>query len=44
MANNVSQSNASYGTTDADAGAEISKVANEYNPGLGPVANALRQH
>ncbi|MGI5237751.1 WXG100 family type VII secretion target [Dactylosporangium sp. CA-139066] len=42
MANNVSQSNAAFGSTDADAAAEITKVASEYNPGLGPVANALR--
>lgn len=42
MANNVSQSNAMFGSTDADAGAEIAKVANDYNPGLGPVANGLR--
>ena len=42
MSNNVSQSNAMFGSTDADAGAEIAKVANEYNPGLGPVANELR--
>lgn len=42
MAGNVNQSNAVFGNTDADASAEIAKVAGEYNPGLGPVANALR--
>ena len=42
MAGNVNQSNTVFGNTDADASAEIAKVANEYAPGLGPVANALR--
>ncbi len=42
MAGNVSQSNQAFGNTDADASAEIAKVANEFSPGLGPVANQLR--
>lgn len=42
MAGNVSQSNQVFGSTDADASAEIAKVVGEYNPGLGSVANQLR--
>jgi WXG100 family type VII secretion target len=42
MAGNVSQSNTAFGSTDSDASNEISKVASEYIPGAGNVANALR--
>jgi WXG100 family type VII secretion target len=42
MANNVHHSNQQFGSTDADAGQEIQKVASEYLPGAGGVANALR--
>jgi uncharacterized protein YukE len=42
MAGNVNQSNQVFGSTDADASAEIAKVTSEYAPGAGPVANQLR--
>jgi uncharacterized protein YukE len=42
MADNVNQSNTVFGSTDADASAEIAKVTGEYLPGAGPVANQLR--
>lgn len=42
MAGSVSQSNKVFGSTDADAANEISKVQSEYVPGAGSVANALR--
>jgi len=42
MADNVSQSNKTFGSTDADAANEIKKVTSEFAPGLGSVANALR--
>jgi WXG100 family type VII secretion target len=42
MANNVSQSSQTFGSTDADAANEITKVQQEYMPGAGNVANALR--
>jgi uncharacterized protein YukE len=42
MAGNVSQSSNTFGSTDADASAEIAKVTSEYMPGAGPVANQLR--
>jgi WXG100 family type VII secretion target len=42
MAGNVSQSNQTFGSTDADASNEITKVTGEYLPGAGSVASALR--
>jgi len=42
MADNVNQSNTVFGNTDADASAEITKVAGEYLPGAGGVAAQLR--
>ena len=42
MASGVSQTNATFGSTDADAQAEIQKVASEYLPGAGNVTSALR--
>lgn len=42
MANNVDASNAQFGSTDADAQNEITKVASTYEPGAMSVANALR--
>lgn len=42
MADNVTQSGRVFGSTDADAANEISKVVGEYMPGAGSVANALR--
>jgi WXG100 family type VII secretion target len=42
MADNVNQSNTVFGSTDADASAEISKVAGEYLPGAGSIASQLR--
>jgi len=42
MADSVNQSNQVFGSTDADASSEISKVTSEYLPGAGSVANALR--
>jgi len=42
MAGGVSVTNRTFGNTDADAAQEISQVANQYTPGAGNVANALR--
>ncbi len=42
MADNVNQSNQVFGSTDADAANEITKVAGTYLPGAGNVASALR--
>jgi uncharacterized protein YukE len=42
MAGNVNQSNQVFGSTDADASAEIAKVTSEFMPGAGPVADQLR--
>jgi WXG100 family type VII secretion target len=42
MANNVDSANAQFGSTDADAQNEITKVAGMYEPGNAPVADALR--
>ena len=42
MAGNVGSANQTFGSTDADASAEIRKVTSEYLPGAGPVANQLR--
>jgi WXG100 family type VII secretion target len=42
MAGNVSKSSQVFGSTDADASSEIAKVASEFVPGAGNVANALR--
>ena len=44
MADNVDASNQQYGTTDADASAEIAKVDSTYLPGAGGVASSLRGH
>jgi WXG100 family type VII secretion target len=42
MADGVSQSNQTFGSTDEDAKNEISQVASQYAPGLGGVADSLR--
>lgn len=42
MADKVNQSGQVFGSTDADAGAEIAKVTSEYMPGAGNVTSALR--
>jgi WXG100 family type VII secretion target len=42
MADNVNQSNTVFGSTDADASAEIGKVVNDYAPGMNNVAAQLR--
>jgi WXG100 family type VII secretion target len=42
MAGNVNQSGTVFGSTDAAASSEIQKVAGEYLPGAGSVANSLR--
>ncbi len=42
MAENVSQSSKTFGSTDADAANEIMKVQQQYVPGAGSVASALR--
>jgi len=42
MADNVNSSNQQYGTTDADASAEIAKVDGAFLPGAGSVASSLR--
>jgi WXG100 family type VII secretion target len=41
MAVNVQGSNAAFGSTDADAANEITKVASMYTPGATPVVDAL---
>jgi WXG100 family type VII secretion target len=42
MADNVNQSGHVFGSTDSAASSEIAKVANEFVPGAGNVANSLR--
>lgn len=42
MAQNVLGANAEYGSTDEDAAREITNVAQHYEPGAMPVADALR--
>jgi WXG100 family type VII secretion target len=42
MAGNVTQTGNVFGSTDAAASGEIAKIANEFVPGAGSVANALR--
>ena len=42
MADSVNQSNTVFGSTDADASAEIGKVVGEYMPGAGNIAAQLR--
>jgi WXG100 family type VII secretion target len=42
MAENVHASSRHYGTTDADAGREISSIVSEQAPGAGNVASLLR--
>ncbi|HEY1486609.1 MAG TPA: WXG100 family type VII secretion target [Micromonosporaceae bacterium] len=42
MAGNVSQSGQHFGSTDAAASSEIAKVAHDFVPGAGSVANSLR--
>jgi WXG100 family type VII secretion target len=42
IAEQIDGANRDFGTTDADAAAEINAVVHEYLPGSGPVADQLR--